>query len=235
MTHDGRIYLSTQLGFGTGTAWYKPDGKGPFDQSLVDILNKAIGAGFSHIDCADAYGTEEELGVAIREFGVWRATLHHDQGPGQRLQYFPSHRRQYLIYAPFFAKNDEDLQKANYLRPHLEATLRTAVSPPVINQIEFQPCLQQNGIQFVAFKILAPLTKGKGGPLDALLETLGKKYDVEPSAILFNWHNQQNVVAIATTWSPDRLEQEMEEITQIGLSHHFRAAHQKKFDVNDRT
>lgn len=58
----------------------------------------------------------------------------------------------YLIHAPFFAKNDEDLQKAwkdmeqvktlgkaksigvsNYLRPHLEATLRTAVPPPVIN------------------------------------------------------------------------------------------------------
>lgn len=107
--------------------------------------------------------------------------------------------------------------------------------------------MQENGIQVMAFKGLAPLTKGKGGPLDALLEALGKKYDVEPSAILFNWHNQQNVVAITTTRNPDRLAQykkalafsltpsEMEEITQIGLSHHFRAAHQKNFDVNDRT
>ncbi|KID94294.1 ketoreductase, partial [Metarhizium majus ARSEF 297] len=146
---------------------------------------------------------------------------------------------------------------SNYLRPHLEATLRTAVSPPVINQIEFQPYLQranqyapwmqENGIEVVALKGLAPLTKGKSGPLDALLETLARKYNVEPSAILFNWHNQQNVVAITTTRNPDRLAQykkalvfsltpsETEETTQIGLSHHFRATHQKKFDVNDRT
>lgn len=146
---------------------------------------------------------------------------------------------------------------SNYLRPHLEATLRTAVSPPVINQIEFQPYLQranqyvpwmqENGIEIMAFKGLAPLTKGKGGPLDPILETLAKKYSVEPSAILLNWHNQQNIVAITTTRNPERLEQykkaltfnltpsEMEEITQVGLSHHFRAAHQKKFDVNDRT
>ena len=33
-------------------------------------MKKAIKAGFYHIDCTDAYGTEEELGVAIRESGV---------------------------------------------------------------------------------------------------------------------------------------------------------------------
>lgn len=69
------IYLQMQLGFGTGTAWFKPEGKGPFDQSLVDILKRAIRAGFHHIDCADAYGTEEELGVAIRESGIPRERL----------------------------------------------------------------------------------------------------------------------------------------------------------------
>lgn len=59
----------------TSNAAYKPDGKGPFDQLLVDISKKTIGGGFSHIDCADAYGTEEELGVAIRECGVPRERL----------------------------------------------------------------------------------------------------------------------------------------------------------------
>ena len=182
----------------------------------------------------------------------------------------------YLIHSPYFAKNDTDLQKAwkdmeqvkksgkaksigvsNYLRPHLEATLRTAVSPPVVNQLEFQPYLQRanhytswmqaNGVEIEAFKGLAPLTKGKGGPLDEPLEILAKKYGVAPNAILLRWHIQQNVIAITTTRKPERLPEylqaltfqlstsEMEEITQIGLSHHFRAAQQKKFELNDRT
>ena len=66
---------SKQIGFGTGTAWYKPDGKGPFDAALVEILKKAIGQGLYHLDCADAYGTESELGIAIRECGVAREKL----------------------------------------------------------------------------------------------------------------------------------------------------------------
>ena len=182
----------------------------------------------------------------------------------------------YLIHSPYFAKSDEDLQTAwkameqvkasgkaksigvsNYLRTHLEATLRTAVSPPVINQLKYQPYLQRgnhytswmqaSGIEVEAFKGLTPLHKGKGGPLDQLLDSLAKKYDATPSAILLRWYIQQNVVAITTTRKPERLEEykqalifqleaaEMEEITQIGLSHHYRAAQQKKFDVDDRT
>lgn len=146
---------------------------------------------------------------------------------------------------------------SNYLRPHLEATLRTAVSPPAINQLEFQPYLQRanhytswmqaNGIKIQASKGLAPLTKGKGGPLDQLLEILEKGYGVAPSAILLRWHVQQNVIAITTTRKPERLEEykqiqifqlstsDMEEIMQIGLSHHFRAAQQKEFKLDDRT
>ena len=83
---------------------------------------------------------------------------------------------------------------SNYLRPHLEATFRTAASPPVINQLEYQPYLQRanhftslmqaNGIEIEAFKGLTPLHKGKGGPLDQTLENIANKYGVTPSAIL---------------------------------------------------
>jgi len=30
----------------------------------------AIGRGFIHLDCADSYGTEREVGTAIRESGL---------------------------------------------------------------------------------------------------------------------------------------------------------------------
>jgi diketogulonate reductase-like aldo/keto reductase len=64
-----------QIGFGTGTAWYKKDPNEPFDRDLVEILKAAIKQGFRHIDGSDAYGTEGEIGVAIKESGVPREEL----------------------------------------------------------------------------------------------------------------------------------------------------------------
>jgi diketogulonate reductase-like aldo/keto reductase len=67
--------LPSQIGFGTGTAWYKEDPNEPFNRDLVEILKKAIKHGFLHIDGSDAYGTEEEIGAAIKESGVPRQKL----------------------------------------------------------------------------------------------------------------------------------------------------------------
>jgi len=68
------------LGFGTGTAWFK-DGdedqptRGDFDTKLIAILKVALGTGFVHLDCAQSYGNEKEVGVAIKESGVSRDKL----------------------------------------------------------------------------------------------------------------------------------------------------------------
>jgi diketogulonate reductase-like aldo/keto reductase len=64
-----------QLGYGTGTAWYKDGGSGPFVPELVDVTKQAIERGYRHLDAAEAYGTEEELGIAIKESGVPRDQL----------------------------------------------------------------------------------------------------------------------------------------------------------------
>lgn len=76
MRDSANVYsFDEQLAFGTGTAWYKDGGSGPFDPAMVAIIKDAIAMGFYHIDCADAYGTEAELGVAIKESGVPREKL----------------------------------------------------------------------------------------------------------------------------------------------------------------
>jgi len=49
-----------QLGFGTGTAWYKDDPKDPTNPGLIAVLEAAIEKGLVHLDCADSYGTERE-------------------------------------------------------------------------------------------------------------------------------------------------------------------------------
>lgn len=67
-------YIS-QLGFGTGTPWYKPDRFSAFNPAMVTMAKHAIAAGYRHLDTAEGYGTEAELGQAINESGVPREQL----------------------------------------------------------------------------------------------------------------------------------------------------------------
>lgn len=63
------------MGFGTGTAWYKPDRFSEFNPAMVSMLKDAISAGYRHLDTAEGYGTEAELGQAVKESGVPRGDL----------------------------------------------------------------------------------------------------------------------------------------------------------------
>jgi diketogulonate reductase-like aldo/keto reductase len=181
----------------------------------------------------------------------------------------------YLIHAPFYANSDEDLQKAwkameqvkengkaksigvsNYLKPHLEATLKTAKYPPVINQIECHPYLQHGdllsyhknkNIAVAAYGPLTPVTRAKGGPLDPLLEKLARKYAVGAGEILLRWCIDQGVVPITTSAKEQRMSDylraitfkltpvEVDEISKAGNEHHYRAFWTHKFEADDRT
>ncbi|KAK2605918.1 hypothetical protein QQS21_003644 [Conoideocrella luteorostrata] len=108
--------------YGLGTANYKRDSG--FDKSLVDVTKLAIEVGYRHLDGAEVYGNEEELGAAIKESGIPRDQLFvttkihgEKQKPTQEafdlslkklgLEYVDL----YLIHGPWFATSNEDLQQ----------------------------------------------------------------------------------------------------------------------------
>lgn len=149
---------------------------------------------------------------------------------------------------------------SNYLRPHVEATLATATDPPVINQIEYHPYLQRAGdyvswlrsqdVQLGSFKGLTPAFRGPGdGPLRAPLKRIAAAHGdgVSEAAILIAWLLRRGVVAVTTTTKVDRLEEyasalgvtlsdaEVEEITTVGASYHFRTSWPEHFDADDRS
>jgi diketogulonate reductase-like aldo/keto reductase len=64
--------ITQQLAFGTGTAWYKQGDESVLDQVCIDSAKTAIKLGYHHLDGAEVYKTETELGVAIKESGVAR-------------------------------------------------------------------------------------------------------------------------------------------------------------------
>ncbi|KAK5017647.1 hypothetical protein LTR39_001424 [Cryomyces antarcticus] len=64
------------LGYGTGTAWYKTGDESSIDQACVDSVKTAIKLGYYHLDGAEVYKTETELGMAIKQSGVTREKLY---------------------------------------------------------------------------------------------------------------------------------------------------------------
>ncbi|TVY18490.1 NADPH-dependent conjugated polyketone reductase C1, partial [Lachnellula arida] len=274
------------IGYGLGTARFKSDGSAPLDKELVKTVVMAINAGYYHLDGAEVYGNEAELGLAIKESGVPREKLYvTTKIGGTKVQdtqkAFELSLKKlgldyvdlYLIHAPFFAKTPEDLQAkwadmeaihasgkaktigvSNFLKPDLEAVLRTAKVVPAINQIEYHPYLQhgdlvdfqkKHGIATSAYAPLTAAVKAKPGPLDATYEQLARKYGVTPGEIALRWVIDQGMVVLTTSASEERLKgyqkvsqfkltpKEVGEISEIGKKKHFRGFWLHKFATDD--
>ncbi|KAL0476667.1 hypothetical protein AKO1_006140 [Acrasis kona] len=63
-----------RVAYGTGTAWFKSNAN-ELDQKLINSVKDAIKAGFVHIDTAEMYNTEREVGEAIKQSGIKRDEL----------------------------------------------------------------------------------------------------------------------------------------------------------------
>ncbi|KAL4996144.1 NADP-dependent oxidoreductase domain-containing protein [Aspergillus recurvatus] len=112
------------IGYGTGTAWFKRKGDTSVNRELVESIKTAIRLGYHHLDGAEVYGTEQELGVAIKECGVPREQLFVTTKVNQSIANISkaiedsleklqlSYVDLYLIHQPFFAKSPTELQAA---------------------------------------------------------------------------------------------------------------------------
>lgn len=145
---------------------------------------------------------------------------------------------------------------SNFLRPDLDAILKTARVRPAINQIEYHPYLQHGDlltyhkskdIKLAAYGPLLPITKLDGGPLNPLLDRLAKKYAVKSSEVLLRWVIDQGIVAVTTSSKEQRMSdylrtftftltpKELDEIRNLGASHHGRGFWNDKFAEGDRS
>ena len=145
---------------------------------------------------------------------------------------------------------------SNFLQRDLAPILKTCRVRPAVNQIEFHPYLQHGDllpylknqdIKVCAYSPQMPVTKAKGGPLDPYLEKVSKKYAVAPGEILLRWCVDQNIVPVTTTSKEQRLSdmlrifafsltpKEVDEIKDIGNSHHFRGYWTDKFAADDKS
>ncbi|KAG6841591.1 hypothetical protein C0991_009347 [Blastosporella zonata] len=161
--HFGSVKLNDgneipAIGFGSGSV-----NKG---RDATDLVCRAIEAGFSHIDTAQAYRNEDGVGEAIRESGLARnevfVTTKYSSGVIQDtfsesldklgLKYVDL----YLIHHPEYVApdlegswkilekfKDDGLTKSigvsNFGVEHLQTIIKIARIKPAVNQIEFHP------------------------------------------------------------------------------------------------
>jgi len=164
----------------------------------------------------------------------------------------------YLIHIPFGADLKQawlEMEKtvtqgkarligvSNFRVQDLEEILSIASIKPVVNQIEYHPYLQQDeivnfshkhGILIESYTPLAPVTLAKGGPVDAVVEEIARKYNKTPGQILWKWNLQKGNVIISTSSKEERLkelldlfsfqleEDEVKKISEEGKKFHFR-------------
>ncbi|KAK3304412.1 NADP-dependent oxidoreductase domain-containing protein [Chaetomium strumarium] len=113
------------LGYGLGTANYKRGAnRDKFDEKIVNNAVTAIKSGYYHLDGAEVYGNEPELGAAISRSGVPRSklfiTTKTSCRPGDSIEAAFSRSLAklrvdyvdlYLIHSPFWAGSPAELQQ----------------------------------------------------------------------------------------------------------------------------
>lgn len=158
-----------QLGFGTAALgeWQQDD------EQVVDIVLRAIEAGYRHIDTASLYGNERSVGKAINQSGLPREAFFltskvwdNEQGYDDTLAAFERsiERLQtdyldlYLVHWPvphqteatwrametlYEQKRTRALGLSNFRQQDIEQILAKAKHKPTYNQLELHPYLIQ--------------------------------------------------------------------------------------------
>ena len=146
---------------------------------------------------------------------------------------------------------------SNYKRSDIEATLKEATVLPVINQIEYHaylqrsnqyiPWMRQKGIQVGSFKGLTPAFRCPDGPLQEPLAQIAKAHNTTKAVALLAWLMQNLVVAVTTTTKVERLDEyaqaiktrltpeELQAISEVGSTYHFRTSWGDHFNDDDRS
>lgn len=216
------------LGLGV---WQVPDGR-----ECEDAVTWALEAGYRHIDTAQGYGNEGSVGRALRASGVPRGDVHittkfqpAHEDPEVEIQRSLEllgidQVDLYIIHWPQGGPEWawEGMQRAhrhgyarsigvsNFSAAELDAVVKVAEIPPVINQVQFSPFSYRRGLleacdrHGVSVEAYSPL--GTGQHLDdPTVRGIAEKAGRSPAQVLIRWGLQRQLVVLPKSTHRERI------------------------------
>ncbi|KDQ49379.1 hypothetical protein JAAARDRAFT_63753 [Jaapia argillacea MUCL 33604] len=187
---------------------------------------EAFKAGYRHIDSAQAYRNEADVGAAVRESGLDRQDLFittkcinktHGyestlKGVDLSLSKFGFGMRLATYKALQECRQAGKIRSvgvSNYGIKHLEEIRNAGYEMPAVNQIELHPFCQQKPIvsycreHSIVVQAYCPIIRGKMD--DPVIQEVAAKYSRDPAQILLRWSLQKGFVPLPKSATPARI------------------------------
>ena len=211
-------------------------------EATKDAVLTALKIGYRHIDAAAIYGNEEAVGEAIRESGISREDLfittklwNQDMRDERVMEAFETSLKKlgldyvdlYLIHWPVKDKYIksykvmEEIYKSgrakaigvsNFKIHHLEDLLANTEIVPAVNQMEFNPQMQDNALlemckeKGIVFEAWSPL--GSGACLENEdIKKIGEKYNKSVAQVIIRWILQRGIVVFPKSVHEERIKE----------------------------
>ncbi len=236
-----------QLGYGTWKI---------LPEMAEELVLQAYKIGYRHFDTAQIYNNEWEIGKAIQKLDrkslfittkVWIPNYHnreiflqsikqslkrlHTDYVDLLLLHWPIKNKNVQAYKWLEEAKDLDLTKSigvsNFMIDHLKEILQFAKYPPVINQIEFQPLVQQkklvkfcqeNNIKITGYSnIRSYVDNQMDDKTKNILENIAKKLNRTVPEIILRFVYQEGIIIIPKSVNHERMRQNLN-ITNFNLT-----------------
>ena len=195
----------------------------------------AIKAGYRHIDTAQAYFNEEEVGNAISKCGlpredlfittkVWIDNYGYEEAKKSVLKSMEKLKVDYLdlvlLHQPFSDYKEGKIRAigvSNFAPDRLADMVAFNEIPPQVNQVEVNPLHQQIPAQenmvkrHVQMEAWAPFGEGKNNMFhNPVLLDIAEKYQKSTAQVILRWLMQRNIVALAKSTHIERMKENIE-------------------------
>ena len=213
--------------------------QGQTKQAVLEALN----VGYRHIDTAQSYMNEAEVGEALAATKIprdkiflttkiwlsnygYEATAKSVEASLTKLQ--TDYLDLVLLHQPY--GDVFGSFKANFNSERLADIVAFQDAPVQVNQIEINPFYQREqdlmnakARGHVLLEAWAPFAEGKDGIFsNKTLTTIGKKYGKSAAQVILRWNFERGIVSLAKSVKPERMAQNID-IFDFALTHEDKA------------
>ena len=218
----------------------------PADGSTYKAVKTALDLGIRHIDTAVAYFNEQEVGKAVKDSGIEREDIwitsklwlqDYEYGDAKKAidlslkKLDMDYMDLYLLHQPYGKVDEawkalEEAKEEGKIRSIGVSNMTPKLwnkwipdfdSIPSVNQVEFNPYIQQNELK----EILKPLNAKiqAWGPLgsgnvdllnDSVILEIAEKYGKNAGQVILRFENQEEVIVFPKSIKPERIKSNME-------------------------